>query len=584
MGPGQVTVGKERVLHPATLLLLGAMLVSGALLVVLGTRLSFLLDDWTYILFRRDFNADAFLLPANEHLVAGPVVLWKLLIAGFGIDSTLSFRFVSAAMLFLGTWFLFVWLRRRLGEWPALIATVPVLFLGAAFDDFLWISAAFPFLAGTACGLGMLLALDRRDATGDRIACAWLVGALLFSSLWFAFAAGAAVDIALRRRDRSWQRRAYVVLLPLALYAIWWLGWGHQSESAVSLHNLATTPRFVFDAFAAALAALFGLATPVDGITSPAGLEWGRPLAVLAGALAAWRLYRLERIPRSLWVLLTIVLTFWALGGLADNSGRAPWDSRYQYSGVVLILLIAAEMLRGVKLERRLLAPVLIVVAASMASNLLFLELAYESYRRTSETERADLAAVEIARKQVSPDLLLSEDIAGTSYVSVPAGSYLSARDDYGSPAYTPAELAAAPAEARLPADKVLAAALGIGLLAIPEPAPAGPPPRLLEPASARIATGGSCLTVRSSAAAPTIVELSPGGALLRQGRGGPVQVNLRRFADSFPVELGALPAREWSEIAIPTDRSTRPWQAQLAGSGTIAVCGNTEHASRATP
>lgn len=559
------------------------MLASSVLVVVLGARLNFLLDDWTYILDRRDFSADAFLLPANEHLVVGPVVLWKLLIAGFGIGSTLSFRLVTVAMLFLGVWFLFVWLRRRLGEWPALIATVPVLFLGAAFDDFLWISAAFPFLAGMACGLGMLLALDRRDAAGDRIACAWLVGALLFSSLWLAFAAGAAVDIALRRRDRAWRQRAYIVLVPLALFAIWWLGWGHESESAVTLHNLATTPRFVFDGFAAALAAMFGLATPVDGVTSPAGLEWGRPLAVLAVAIGVWRLYRLERIPRSLWVVLTIGLAFWALGGLADKPGRSPWDSRYQYAGVSFVLLIAAEMLRGVKLERRLLAPALILVAASMASNVLFLELAYESYKRTSDIERADLAAVEIARDRVDPELLLSEDIAGTGYVSVPAGSYLSARDDYGSAAYSPAELATAPAEARLPADKVLAAALGVGLIAVREPRPSGPPPRLVEPANSRIAAAESCLTVRTSAAAPTIVELPPGGALLRQKRGDPVQVNLRRFADSFPVELGSLPTPGWSEIAIPTDHSNRPWQAQLVGSGSIAVCG-TENGSRATP
>lgn len=552
------------------------MLASGVLLVVLGARLTFLLDDWTYVLERRAFDADSFLRPDNEHLVAGPVAIWKLLIAGFGIDSTLSFRLVSTAIFLLGAWFLFVWIRRRLGEWPALLATLPILFLGAAYDDFLWLAAALPFLAGMTCGLGMLLALDRRDRTGDRLACAWLVGSMLFSSLWLAFAAGFLVDVVLRRRDRAWLGRVYVIVVPVALYAIWWLGWGQGSESPLSLHNLATTPLYVFDAFAAAISALLGLATPVEGVTSPAGLEWGRPLAVLMGGLAVWRLWRQERVPRSLWVVLTIVLAFWVLSGLAVKPGRVAWASRYQYAGVTLMLLVAVELLRGVKLDRRLLAPTLIVIVAVVASNVLFLELAYKSYRGTSQIERADLGALEITRDTAPPDLVLSEDIADTGYVSVPAGSYLSARDDYGSAGYSPAELAEAPPEARVPADKILAAALGIGLSAVPAtPVSSGPPPRLLQPADAHLGGSGSCLTVSTGAAAPALIELPPGGVLLRPRSGGDIEVSLRRFADSFPVEAGTVPAGTWSEIAIPTDRSRRPWQLQLAtGAGTIELCG----------
>jgi len=556
------------------------MLVSGVLLVVLGSKLSFLLDDWTYILGRRGFNADAFLAPDNEHLVAGPVALWQLLLNTFGMGSVLPFRIVSTALFLLGAWFLFVWIRRRLGEWPALIATLPMLFLGAAFDDFLWLAAAFPFLAGMACGLGMLVALDRRDRLGDQLACAWLIGATAFSSLWIAFAAGAAVDIFLRRHDRRWQSRAYVVLVPLALYAIWWLGWGRDGGSSLTLENAATMPRFVLDSFSAAVAALFGLATPVEGITSPAGLEWGRPLAVLLGALAAWRLYRLERIPRSLWVVLTVVLAYWVLSGLAVKPGRTPWESRYQYPGAALVLLVAAELLRGVKLDRRLLAPALIVLATAVASNVLFLELSYKSYRDTSQIERADLAALEIARDSVPPDFVLSEELADTGYVAVEAGPYLSARDAYGSPGYSAAELAKAPAKARVPADKVLAASLGIALVPAPGTAGgAGPPPRLVSPASAGLGADGSCLTVGVSAATPTVVSLPPGGALLRPRSGASTQVSLRRFADSFPVELGSLPGRGWSEIAIPTDRSRKPWQAQLTGSGPITVCGSAKRA-----
>jgi hypothetical protein len=307
MQPGEATV-RGAFWRSATPFMLAAMLASGVLITTLASRISFLLDDWTFILYRRGLDVDAFLKPDNEHFVAGPVAVFKLLLATFGMGSTLPYRVIATALFLLGAWFLFVWIRRRLGQWPALIMLLPVLFLGAAFDDLLWF-ASITFLGAMGCGLGMLVALDRRDKVGDRLACAWLVGSMLFSSLWLAFAIGAAVDVVLRRGDRDWRRRAFVVAVPVALYAIWWLGWGHTAESAFSLHNVATTPLYVFDSFAAAIAALLGLATPVEGIASPAGLDWGRPLAVLLGGLAVWRLYRIGRIPRSLWVVLAIALS-----------------------------------------------------------------------------------------------------------------------------------------------------------------------------------------------------------------------------------------------------------------------------------
>jgi len=556
MPPGEATVLGGR-MRAATPFLLAAMLASGALIVVLASRISFLLDDWTYILYRRAFNADSFLQPANEHFVAGPVAAFKLLLPTFGMGSTLSYRLLTTAIFLLGAWFLFVWIRRRLGQWPALIATIPILFLGAAFDDFLWFIASISFVGSMTCGLGMLLALDRRDRLGDKLACAWLIGSLLFASLWLAFAVGAAVDIALRRGERDWRRRAYIVLIPVALYAAWWLGWGHTAESAFSLHNAATTPLFVLDSFAAAIASLFGLATPVDGIASPGGLDWGRPLAVLLGGLAVWRLYTFKRIPRSLWVVLAIVLAFWVLGGIALKSGRAPWVSRYQYPGAALMLLVAVDLLRGVQLSRRLLAPALVVVVAAVASNVLFLTEAQESYEGTTAIERADLAAVEIARDKVDPGLVLSESIADTGYVPVDAGSYLSARDAFGSPAYSETELEAAPEKARVPADKVLAAALDLELR--PSPTPPTLPP--------------SCRTVRPTAAEPAIVELAARVTVLH-AENGPVKIGLGRFADEFPVQMGALGGDNWGAIRIPADRSKRLWRAQLDGSAPVTVCG----------
>jgi hypothetical protein len=533
------------------------MAASTLLLLVLGSRLTFILDDWVYILYRRDLSADAFLSPANEHLVAGPVAVWKLILAGFGMSSPVPFRLVSTAIFMLGNWFLFVWIRRRLGGWPALLATVPVIFLGAAWEDLLWFSS-ISFLAGVTCGLGMLLALDRRDRSGDLGACAWLVGTLLFSSLWAPFALGAAVDIALRRRERDWRRRAYVVLVPLALFGLWWLGWGRDAESSVSLANIAATPRYIADAFTAALAALLGLAIPTDGTNLPV---WLRPLAVALAGLAIWRASRLGRIPRSLWVVFAAGMAFWILGGFAVNEGRSPWESRYQLPAGVFVLLVATELLRGARLDRRLLAVTAVVVAAAVVGNVRYLRDAYQSYLRTTQIIRADLAAVEIARNTVEPDFVIEEEFADTAYVNVDAGSYLSAADEDGSPAYTIDELQAAPLEARVAADKVLINAL--------RPSLRPTSPAAAAPASLR------CAKLASGPGAPSLT-MPPGGVTIRARFRTSGSVELARFAteNGYPIELPIeIAPVEAIAIRIPTDISSVPWRMRVDGIRGSTVC-----------
>ncbi|HET9164269.1 MAG TPA: hypothetical protein VFN89_12605 [Solirubrobacterales bacterium] len=550
--------GAIRAKNPATLLLAVAMTASGLLFVVLGSRLSFFLDDWVFILYRRDFSLDAFLGPDNEHLVAGPVAMWKLLLSGFGMGSALPFHLVLTAMFLLGAWFLFVWIRRRLGAWPALLATLPILFLGAAYEDLFWFSS-ITFLGSMACGLGMLVALDRRDATGDRLACAWLVGSMLFSSLWLAFLVGAAVDVALRRRDRDWRRRAYVIVVPVILYAIWWLGWADSSESSVTLHNIALAPRFAFESMAATLGALTGFATSVEGAPSPPGLDWGRPLTVVLGGLAVWHLYRLERVPRSLWVVLAIAIAFWLFGGIAVKPGRVPWASRYQYPSAALVILVAAGMLSGLRLDRRLLPAALIAVAISLAGNVLLIKQSYDAYLSTSQLIKGNLTAMEIARNTVDPAFFLEEEFADTGFDHIDAGSYFAAVDDFGSPAYTIAELQSAGEPARFAADKVLLNALRIQL---------EPIPRSAVPSS-------GCTTVGDSE--PFTVPA--GGVAIAAGAQPVTDIRMTRFATPgenapLPVDFQAeVGAGEATRLVIPRDLAPEvPWKLQLEG-GPATVC-----------
>ena len=114
-----------------------------------------------------------------------------------------------------------------------------------------------------------------------------------FSSLGLVFSAGVALDTLLRARGAtlgSALRRAWVPAIPFALYALWYLTYGTDAESAASLDNLLAIPVYVWTAASTVVASLFGL-VQVNPESSGAliGADRGMPLLVagLIGAVAA---------------------------------------------------------------------------------------------------------------------------------------------------------------------------------------------------------------------------------------------------------------------------------------------------------
>ena len=309
------------------------------------------------------------------------------------------------------------------------------------------------------------------------------------------------------------------------------------------------------EGFGSSIASLLGLATTREQfpITS---LNWGVPLLLVALVLAGVRLRHLGRVPRWLLVTLAIAVAFWALAGLNTTIGRGPDAGRYQYVGAILLLLIAAELLRGVRIPRAGVIAALAVSALATLSNLSLLEDYSNALAGLAGQQRGGLAAVELARDRVDSGLLLTQENSDVDYLGeLDAGSYVSAVDSYGSPAYSPDELAAAAEPSRAAADKVFAAALELEL----------------EP-GARSAT--SCLVARPQSAEDLVLELPPGGAQLRPRVGSRAELQLRRYATaSFPVDLGTLDGGRPATLRIPTDGSTEPWEAGLRASGPVEIC-----------
>jgi hypothetical protein len=533
-------------------LLGAALLASASLLLALSSDLTFFQDTWEFLINRREVTVDALLEPHNEHIVLVPVAIELLLLRLFGMTSATPEYVLLIAALLVSATLLFVYVRRRIGPWPALFAAVLLLFLGPAWQDILW-----PFeigFAGSALfGLSMLLALDRGDRRGDLAACAFLAISAGFSSLGLSFVAAAAVEVFLRRESRG-LRRAWVFAVPAALFALWYLGWGHEAESHLGLANVLASPPFVLEGLAASTESLLGLSDPpLEGVAT---VGWGMPLLLALIGLVVYGQLRRPGFSTGFWVVAGATATNWFLAAFNYIPGREPTTGRYMYAGGLFVLLLAAELLRGVRISRTALLIGGAVTVLAVAPNLVILRDGSRWLDDQTVLTRADLAAIEIARRTVDPGFVLTPQIAGTpSLIDIQAGKYLEAEREYGSPAYTPEELLAAPAAGRRQADIVLGQALPISTETSFGIVPAR---------SGACAAAGEGVTELEVAPGTTRIELAPGPR---------ASFGLRRFAPDFPVRTEGAPGDSTTLLRIPRDASAQPWQLRVEAEQAARVC-----------
>jgi hypothetical protein len=548
--PAEPSSGRIRDALPLVVL---AIAVVAFIAVVLdyGAGLNFLDDEWSFLIYRRGFTADAFFVPHGEHIAVLPVVVYKTLLALFGMSSTLPFRIFSTLLLAATAVLLFTYIRRRAGSWLALIAVVLMLFLGPAWRDILW-----PFemmLVGSlAAGIGMLMALERGDRRGDRIACALASVSVLCSSLGISFVLAAAIDVALRGDSRG--RRAFIPAVPFAVYVVWYATYGYQAAHHVTLHNVVTAPLYLLEGIASALQSLAGL-VPAHTLEQGYPTWAGWALLGLLGVVVVLRVARGPRLPTYLWPVVTAGASYWLLAAANYFPGREPAHSRYQYVGAAFVLMMAAALFGGTRRARwPFVAAAAAVAALALSSNLGMLRDARDFLRDQTAMTRADLGAIQIARRTVNPDFTPSEEVAGPVGLPLSAGPYLAAVDELGSPADTTTELAHAPEYARKWADSVLGSAL----------------PVRLAPATSH---GMRCRRLRGG------IDGGADGLLLRSGsyvvhgpKGGAILV-LRRFARGYRFSPGNLAPASSSRLVIPRDASSRPWHMGALSDRSVLVC-----------
>jgi hypothetical protein len=554
---------------------LGLVLVAaaGAVILRLGQGLIFLSDEWHFIVARLDWNADAFLTPHNEHLHAGPVLIYKILFSTVGIDHYWPYRVVAVLGHIGCVVLLFALVRRRHGALAAGLAMLPLLAFGPGWEIVLW-----PFMVGftgsLAAGLGSLLLLDRHTRRADVAACALLVVAVASSSLGLAFAFGILVELLLRRDGR---RRAWIAVIPVVAYAAWYVAYNLHPNRQGPLEWLEA-PGFMARSVVGTVAALVGAPLGVETVARPDHELLVNTTSVLTVALvglAAWRIVaRGRRTPRLAMLIVTLGC-YWGLLSISRAYTGFAYTSRYIYPAAFLLVLLAFELGARGRPSGRALAVLAVLGTAAGVMNAHWLRKDARFMRADARMTTAQLGALEIVGRRVDPTFVIDK----RRTAAVPPLLYFDAlRRLRASPGDSPRELLAAPEYARRAADDVLVRANRIRpiayagatrrLLDVGRPAVRF---RLLRSVGADVRRNGGCLTVRPANGAAAIEVLLPReGAVVRDAD---VVMRLRRYAAEYGTPSATWTTAEPAWISAPRDSVARRWRLALSAGRGFTAC-----------
>ena len=517
-------------------------------------------DDWDLLLNRGGFTPDVFLTPHNEHLSALLVVAFKAVPELFGphygaLRLVLVLLDVAVVALF------FVFARERVGDWLALLVTAPLLLLGGGSDNLLW-PTQIGVVISLACGLAVLVLLDRSRLAAKLGACALLTASIWSSSDGLFFLAAAIIWLGFSRE--RW-RDLWIVAIPAITYVAWYSGYGSSEFTAA---NLRATPQFVLDSAAGGLSALTGI-RPEIGHAKAIGAI-GAVLGLVA--IIALALKIKPRLSPRLGAIVSLPLVSWVIIALGRADDGDPFASRYVYASALFILMAVLEVVRGEYVQRVLSGWRIAVLALAIGVSMLFsakiLVEKGNDWRTVSEYISGRIAAVEVTRRTVDANLPLEplQDMGHTT-----TGWYFNAMERLGGSPIGQTEIANLGDHGRSAADQVLSLAAPAQFVPLPEGVkPSGGPPAL-EAGSPQLSAEGSCL--RAPPRSPISVDIAPRGILIFPAHSGKAAVRLRRFASNY-AEAPSFTLVRPTLLVIASDHEQAPWHGRISGGRGVRVCG----------
>jgi hypothetical protein len=522
-----------------------ALLVLGAALVLVETRgLSFFLDDWDFVLRRRGLSPGVLLQPHGPHLSLLPILVYKAILQVFGA-SYLPFRLLAAFDLVLIAGVL-GWVCRSLwGRWWGLAPVLLLVTLGPGAPTLLW-SFQVGFAFALAAGVVALVAAGRGDGTADIVCCVALVVSLASGSAGAGFAVGAAVIVAIR--DDRW-RRSWVVLVPLALYGLWYLKYGHQhSETHLSLWKQALP--YSMQALATTSAAVAGLSsTPALG--GPVDAPFGVPIAIAIVATVAAGIWRGWRPSPLFWGAAAALITMFVAACLSNGppDPRPANASRYVSTDAMVLFICACAALPRPRPRRAGVILACVALAVVSLTNASQYGLQHHLWAQSDAISRAELGGLLVLRGTVRPAFDPHTPTDPAALVLVQAQPFYDAVDAFGLHVDSPSSLRRQPEYIRELVDGLLQRG---GLSLVPAAAQPGGVP-------------GRCVVVGP---APFVFRARPGTYRLTAGRSA-MTVSGGRFGDAYSAHVGSVAPSTSADLTVKRDRASGiPWRIEATGAG----------------
>lgn len=568
--------GENRVAYAVLALV---FVLAAVLILSWGKGQTFINDEWTYFVVDQGWSLETLFKPQNGHLIVIPLLIYKGLFATVGAGSHLPFQIATVVLHLAVALLFFQLIRSRVSLAVAVGLTVLVALFGAGWDTVMG-AYELPNLTGMAAGLGCLLALERRRPFADAAASLLLAIALASFSIGIAFGLGALLSILLGGRAQ-W-RRAWIVVLPFALYGAWFVWARKFGQSEITAEALGGLFSGIADQVAAICAGITGLFR-APGSAELATLvalrpEWGYVLAPILAGLTVLHVRR--RPPRSIrfWTILGTLLIYLALVAAGLDPARTPNASRYVYMGGILALLLVAELSRDVRWSTVTGTIATLALTLALLANVSELRAGGRLFEAEGATNRATLAALELSRQHVEPDFFVEDEAAAHSHPDMffTAAAYFAAAEELGSPAFSLDQLQGSAEQAREAADQELVRALELTVV----PGGSGrvsrgvDPPKLIDTSNGGSFRLGACLALAPDRgrSASFRLELPAGGMNYRTSSENEVELSLSRFGEAFSTDLPAIKGS--GEVAIATDASPVPWRAELTTTRKTLVCG----------
>lgn len=535
-----------------------AAVICLATLLHLGRDLLFFLDEWFWILRRRDLSVETLLEPHVEHLSVVPVALYQVFFRVFGIADYTPYRVLLAGLHVATIALVFVSLRRSVSAPVALVGATVLLFFGAAWQDLLW-AFQIGFVLSVAAGIGAFLLLDSDRPGSDRLAAVCALVALGSSSVGLPLVVGLGVELALRRDWRRW----WIVGGPGLLYAAWYAGWGVPLGKVGDAFKVPDPDPFDVVGFA-----IENVGSTVGAMTG-AGSTVGQILLIPLAAGVGFAVARATPLRRArLLALAAVPVVFSVSLGISRWGSQPPGASRYLYANAVFIVLLLAGCVRGRRVPTVALVALLAVGGWSVAWNLQELVEGRDKLLMYARESSVELGAVDIGVRGVDPEYAATREPPPRI-----VRRYIAAFEDLGFPGRSPAEIAAAPNRERVRADAFLVRALGLDLGAAGTPGGIAPTVTKGGPGAA---DGESCVVLRSTGARVD-AELTVATSALRiEALDGPVQVRLRNFGDEYfsdPDAWATVHTGQTQGLRLP-EVTAGPWKVGIHTAAAARLCG----------